>query len=90
MLSFLFVFSLLAPLSCHLILVVMMPVADHQASESFGEDKKLILQCICTGVQFELKEDTMELRYVTFLSHGHKPEVNILHARTVASPRYSN
>ena len=31
-----------------------------------------------------------ELKQATFLSHGRKPEVNILHARTAVPPRFSN
>ena len=31
-----------------------------------------------------------ELKHATFLSHGRQPEVNISHARTVVSPRFSN
>ena len=34
--------------------------------------------------------DNTELKQVTFLSHERKPEVNISHARTVVSPRFSN
>ena len=29
-------------------------------------------------------------KHATFLSHGRQPEVNISHARTVVSPRFSN
>ena len=31
-----------------------------------------------------------ELKHATFLNHGLQPEVNISHARTVVSPRFSN
>ena len=31
-----------------------------------------------------------ELKHATFLSHGRQPEVNILQARTLVSPRFSN
>ena len=34
--------------------------------------------------------DSRELKHATFLSHGRRPEVNISHARTVESPRFSN
>ena len=30
------------------------------------------------------------LKHATFWSHGRQPEVNISHARTVVSPRFSN
>ena len=30
-----------------------------------------------------------ELKHATFLSHGRQPEVNILQARTLVSPRFS-
>ena len=30
------------------------------------------------------------LKQATFLNHGRQPEVNISHARTVVSPRFSN
>ena len=33
--------------------------------------------------------DIRELKYVMFLSHGRQPEVNILQARTLVSPRFS-
>ena len=39
--------------------------------------------CIQTHIHNELKQ-------ATFLSHRGKSEVNIWHARTVASPRFSN
>ena len=31
-----------------------------------------------------------ELKHATFLRHGRQPEVNISHAGTVLSPRFSN
>ena len=34
--------------------------------------------------------DIRELKHATFLSHGRQPEMNISHARTVVSPRFSN
>lgn len=36
-------------------------------------------------LQFPVKR---ELKHATLLSHGRQPEVNILHVRTVVSPRY--
>ena len=35
------------------------------------------------------KTDTRELKHATFLTHGRTPEVNISHARTVVSLRFS-
>ena len=37
-----------------------------------------------------LKLPIRELKHATFLSHGRTPEVNISHARTVVSLRFSN
>ena len=34
--------------------------------------------------------DNRELKHAMFLSHRWQPEVSILHARTVVSPRFSN
>ena len=34
--------------------------------------------------------DNREFKHAAFLSHGRQPEVNILQARSLVSPRFSN
>ena len=38
----------------------------------------------------KLISDIRELKHATFLRHPRQPEVNISHARTIATPRFSN
>ena len=44
----------------------------------------------CDRAYWEKLFVNRELEHATFLSHGQQPEVNMLQARTLVSPRFSN
>ena len=64
-------------------------VVQHQ-NKTFVEKLTFALSADGGRGESEVPDFNREVKHATFLSHGRQPEVNILHARTMVSPRFSN